>query len=110
MAPARSSGHETPKPSSLGHRECLGKKVVAKEANRVSAKCAILEPQGLERDLFTVVEIFRDVDVSAEALDTNVFPMAAVVGAELYTGTILKCSLQTRAALDVIRSAVDDDG
>jgi hypothetical protein len=36
--------------------------------------------------------------------------MAAVVGAELYTGTILKCSLQTRAALDVIRSAVDDDG
>ena len=49
-----------------------------------------IEPQGLERDLFTVGEIFRDVDVSAEALDTNVFLVAAVVGAELHTGTCLE--------------------
>jgi hypothetical protein len=35
MAPAKSSGHENPKPGSFGHRrECLGKKVEAKEANR----------------------------------------------------------------------------
>jgi hypothetical protein len=33
---------KTPKPGSFGHRGLIGKKVVAKEANRVSAKCAIL--------------------------------------------------------------------
>jgi hypothetical protein len=32
---------KTLKPGSFGHRGCLGKKVEAKEANRVSAKCAI---------------------------------------------------------------------
>jgi hypothetical protein len=32
------------KPGSFGHRGCLGKKVEAKEANRVSAKCAIVLP------------------------------------------------------------------
>jgi hypothetical protein len=32
---------KTLKPGSLGHRGLIGKKVVAKEANRVSAKCAI---------------------------------------------------------------------
>jgi hypothetical protein len=34
-------GHEKLKPGSFGHRGLIGKKVVAKEANRVSAKCAI---------------------------------------------------------------------
>jgi hypothetical protein len=34
---------KTLKPGSFGHRGCLGKKVEAKEANRVSAKCAIVE-------------------------------------------------------------------
>jgi hypothetical protein len=33
---------KAPKPGSFGHRGCLGKKVEAKEANRVSAKCAIV--------------------------------------------------------------------
>ena len=32
---------KTLKPGSFGHRGLIGKKVVAKEANRVSAKCAI---------------------------------------------------------------------
>jgi hypothetical protein len=32
---------KTLKPGSFGHRGCLGKKAEAKEANRVSAKCAI---------------------------------------------------------------------
>jgi hypothetical protein len=32
---------KTLKPGYFGHRGCLGKKVEAKEANRVSAKCAI---------------------------------------------------------------------
>jgi hypothetical protein len=32
---------EALKPGSFGHRVCLGKKVVGKTANRVSAKCAI---------------------------------------------------------------------
>jgi hypothetical protein len=31
------------KPGSFGHRGLIGKKVVAKEANRVSAKCAICD-------------------------------------------------------------------
>jgi hypothetical protein len=30
-------------PGSFGHRGCLGKKVEAREANRVSAKCAICD-------------------------------------------------------------------
>jgi hypothetical protein len=29
------------KPGHFGHWECLGKKIEAKEANRVSAKCAL---------------------------------------------------------------------
>jgi hypothetical protein len=33
---------KTLKPGSFGHRGLIGKKVVAKEANRVSAKCAIV--------------------------------------------------------------------
>jgi hypothetical protein len=32
---------KAPKQVSFGHRECIGKKVEAKEANRISAKCAI---------------------------------------------------------------------
>jgi hypothetical protein len=32
---------KTLKPGSFGHQGLIGKKVVAKEANRVSAKCAI---------------------------------------------------------------------
>jgi hypothetical protein len=34
---------KTLKPGYFGHRRCLGKKAEAKEANRVSAKCAIAE-------------------------------------------------------------------
>jgi hypothetical protein len=33
---------KAPKPGSFGHRGLISKEVVAKEANRVSAKCAIL--------------------------------------------------------------------
>jgi hypothetical protein len=35
---------KTLKPVSFGHRGCIGKKAEAKEANRVSAKCAIAAP------------------------------------------------------------------
>jgi hypothetical protein len=46
MALAKSSGHETLKLVSFGHRECIGKKAEAKEANWVSAKCAIYIKKG----------------------------------------------------------------
>jgi hypothetical protein len=42
MALARSLGIKPLKPVSFGHREFLGKKIEAKEANRVPAACYLL--------------------------------------------------------------------
>jgi hypothetical protein len=47
-------GLKTPNPSSVGHWVCLGKKVVGKNPNGVSAKCAIVGLQRAEKPLCSI--------------------------------------------------------
>jgi hypothetical protein len=72
-------------PGSFGHRECPGKKAVAKEANRVSAICAILHTSVLKYGQLDAaghanaleLSLLRSSDVIAADAELNQRPVVA---------------------------------